>query len=486
MADARLSPLDASFLEVESATAHMHVGWAAVFEPPAHGPRPNFDQLRDHIASRIGRAPRYRQRLAPVPLGVSEPAWVDDPDFDIDRHLVHARSGDLDAIVDAVMSVPLERKRPLWEMWIADELDDGTIGLVGKAHHCMVDGIAAVELATLLLDAEPVPPVVDGEGWSPRPAPGPLELLLDGLAHRTIQGTRLAFAPLALLRRPGRVFQLPDLGARMARTLSRVAFPLAPASALNRPSSPLRHLASLRRPLDDLRTIKERTGTTVNDVVLAACAGGLCGYLSERGDEPISLKTMVPVNVRDDGAEGALGNRISFMFVELPCHDLDPLRRLASVHQATSLRKAEGDPRGTDKTLQALAYAPSPVQKMVSHLVSSPRTFNLVISNIPGPRIPLYLRGCQLLESYPVVPLAQDHALSIGMTTVQDDACFGFYVDRKVLPDADDLPAHVDAAIDELLELTDRSPAPAPAAEEPERAPEPEPEPEPTPELTPV
>ena len=269
----------------------------------------------------------------------------------------------------------------------------------------------------------------------------------------------------------------------MARTLSRVAFPLAtPNSSLNRPSSPLRHLASLRRPLDDLRTIKERTGTTVNDVVLAACAGGLCGYLSERGDEPISLKTMVPVNVRDDGAEGALGNRISFMFVELPCHDLDPLRRLASVHQATSLRKAEGDPRGTDKTLQALAYAPSPVQKMVSHLVSSPRTFNLVISNIPGPRIPLYLRGCQLLESYPVVPLAQDHALSIGMTTVQDDACFGFYVDRKVLPDADDLPAHVDAAIDELLALTDRSPAPPPEAEaEPEREREPEP-----PELTPV
>src|SRR4051794_18792501 len=128
MPDARLSPLDASFLEVESATAHMHVGWAARFSPPRNRPRPSYEELRDHIASRLGRAPRYRQRLARVPLGVSEPAWVDDPQFDPDRHVLHARSGDLAEIVDAVMSVPLERERPLWEMWIADELHDGSIG----------------------------------------------------------------------------------------------------------------------------------------------------------------------------------------------------------------------------------------------------------------------------------------------------------------------------------------------------------------------
>jgi WS/DGAT/MGAT family acyltransferase len=238
-------------------------------------------------------------------------------------------------------------------------------------------------------------------------------------------------------------------------------FPLAPPSALNAPSSPLRHLAALRRPLDDLREVKQRTGTSLNDVVLAACAGGLCGFLSERGDEPVPLKTMVPVNVRGDGAAGDLGNRISFMFVELPCHELDPLRRLASVHSSTALRKAEGDPQETDTALQALSFAPAPVQKVVSHLVSSPRTFNLVVSNIPGPRPPMYLLGCELQDAYPIVPLAQDHALSIGMTTVQDDACFGFYADSRTLPDADELPAHVDAAIDELLEIT--SPALVPA-----------------------
>ena len=393
---------------------------------------------------------------------MSGPAWVDDPLFNPDRHILHARSGDMEELVDLVMSVPLERERPLWEMWIADELHDGTIGLVGKAHHCMVDGIAAVELGTLLLDFEPTPSRGGTNGWRPRPTPGALELLASGISHRVNQQAQLVRAPLHLLRSPGRLLDVPAWAMSMGRTLARAMFPLAPPSALNAPSSPLRHLASLRRPLDDLREVKQRTGTSLNDVVLAACAGALCGFLSERGDEPVPLKTMVPVNVRGDGAAGDLGNRISFMFVELPCGELDPLRRLASVHSATALRKAEGDPRETDAALQALSFAPGPVQKAVTHLMASPRTFNLVISNIPGPRAPMYLLGCELQESFPVVPLAQDHALSIGMTTVQDDACFGFYADSRTLPDADELPAHMDAAIDELLEITSPALTPVP------------------------
>jgi diacylglycerol O-acyltransferase / wax synthase len=458
MPDLRLSPLDASFLEVESATAHMHVGWAATFSPPEDAPRPSFEDLRDHIGARLGRAPRYRQRLATVPLGISEPAWVDDDDFDLARHVLPASSGDLATVVDAVMSVPLERERPLWELWIAPELDDGSIGLVGKAHHCMVDGIAAVELATMLLDLHPDPMPGDQDGWRPKPVPSRLELLLRAASERAGQQAKLLNIPLELLRSPQRVLELPGMAIDLGLALSRSLFPLAQPSALNRPSSPLRHLAPLRRPLDDLRLIKERTGTTINDVILAACAGGLCGYLAERGDHASSLKAMVPVNVRDEGAEGDLGNRISFMFVELPCGEPDPLQRLGAVHESTMMRKAAGDPQGTDAALQALSYAPGPLQRVVSHLVASPRTFNLVVSNIPGPRIPMYLRGCALQEAYPVVPLAKDHALSIGMTTVNDDACFGFYADRKTLPDADLLPAHVDTAIDELLALTAPSP----------------------------
>jgi diacylglycerol O-acyltransferase len=457
MPDARLSALDASFLRIETATAHMHVGWAATFAPPEGRPRPSFEELRDHIAGRLGRTPRYRQRLARVPLDLSEPTWVDDPEFDPGRHISCAGSRELAEIVDAVMSVPLARDRPLWEMWLAPELADGSIGLVGKVHHCMVDGIAAVELATLLVDPEPDPPALEAEGWCPQPAPGWFELLLRGARDRVAQSRRLAALPLEIVRSPTRVLGAPGAALGLGRALMRVALPVAPASALNRPSSPLRHLATLRRPLDDLRTIKQRTGTTVNDVVLASCAGGLCRFLRERGDEAVPLKVMVPVNIRDRRAADDLGNRISFMFVELPCDEPDPLRRLANVHAQTALRKAEGDPLETDVALQALAVAPPPVQTLVSQLVASPRTFNLVISNVPGPRVPLWLRGCRLVDAYPIVPLAQSHALSIGMTTVHNDACFGFYADRQTLPDADRLPPLMDAALDELLEATARN-----------------------------
>src|SRR4051812_40413303 len=453
MPDARLSALDASFLAVEKPTAHMHVGWASLFDPPAGRPRPSFAELRDHIGTRLDRAPRYRQRLARVPLGVHEPAWVDDERFDLDRHVLRARARTLEEVIEAVLSVPLERDRPLWELWIADNLADGRLGMVGKVHHCMVDGVAAVELATMLLDPEP-----SGNGagessqrWRPVPAPGALELLLRGMRDRVVEGARLASVPAGLLLSPGRLLDVPSAGVKLARSLAGAALPLAPPSALNAPSSPLRALHSLERPLDDLKTIRRRTGTTVNDVVLAAAAGGLRSFFIERGDKPVDLKAMVPVNVRDEGAEGDLGNRISFMFVPLPCTEPDAAQRLAIVNEVTSAQKDTGASADADAALRALAFAPPPVQRSISQLVSGPRAFNLVVSNIPGPQVPLWAMGCLLQQAYPVVPLAAEHALSIGITTVRDTACFGFYADRKALPDAADLPAHVDAAIDELL-----------------------------------
>src|SRR3954471_8466379 len=195
MTDARLSALDASFLAVEKPTAHMHVGWASVFEPPAGHPRPSFAEIRDHLGSRLHRAPRYRQRLARVPLGLHEAIWVDDDRFDLDRHVLQSRATELEDVVESVMSVPLERDRPLWEIWIADELADGRIGLVAKVHHCMVDGVAAVELGTLLLDAAPD---ADGNGggavapWRAAPAPGAVELLVRGVRDRLAEQARLA------------------------------------------------------------------------------------------------------------------------------------------------------------------------------------------------------------------------------------------------------------------------------------------------------
>src|SRR3954452_6765777 len=453
MPSARLSALDASFLDVETPTAHMHVGWAATFQPPADGDKPSFEELREHIAGRLGRAPRYRQKLAAVPLDVHDPVWVDDTGFDRSRHIRCATSGDLSRIVDEVMSVPLERDRPLWEIWIAPDLDDGRVGMVGKAHHCMVDGLAAVELATMLLDPqpEPVTNVEDRRTWMPEPAPTEIERLAGGSADRLRETVGAVVGAGRSMASPQRLLRLPGDALRLTGTLADTILPIAPPTRLNREGSPLRHLESVRRPLDDLRQIKQRFGVTVNDVVLTAVAGALRAYMGGHGEAPVPLKTMVPVSVRTEDDQGEFGNRISFMFVELPCDEPDPVRRLERVHAATAQRKQAREPEQSDAVLNAAAYLPRLLQRVMSRAVASPLLFNLVVPNIPGPRERMWMRGLELEESYPIVPLADRHALSVGMTTVKDDACFGLYADRETLPDADRLAWLLDAAVDELF-----------------------------------
>ena len=448
----RLSALDASFLEVETPTAHMHVGWASVFAAPADRPLPRFPELRDHIAGRLDRAPRYRQKLATVPLGIDSPEWIDDQEFDIARHVKQARSSRFGEVVDAAMSAPLDRQRPLWELWIADQLGDGRLGVVGKAHHCMVDGLAAVELAALLLDPTPDSPQPEPDSWRPAPRPGTARLLASGIRARAGAALDMALLPGRLALSPGRLAELPRTTLRGARALVDAARPASPEPALNAPISPGRHLACVSRPLDDLRHVKRSFGTTVNDVLLAASAAGLRRYLGRFRHSPRRLKTMVPVSVRDEAGDG-LGNRISFVFVDLPCDEPDPVRRLREVHRAMSERKRAGEAEGADQVLRALEYAPHPVQSAVSRLVASPVAFNLTVSNIPGPREALYLLGCRLEEAYPVVPIADRHGVSIGMTTIGDRAFFGVYSDQSSAPEADVLAEGIDRAVQELVEL---------------------------------
>jgi diacylglycerol O-acyltransferase len=450
----RLSPLDASFLAVESPTAHMHVGWAAVFEPPQDAARPSFEALREHVARRLGRARRYRQRLRNVPLGVHDPVWVDDSRFDLDHHVFRVDSGSLEEVVDQAMSAPLVRSRPLWELWLAPQLADGRIGVVGKAHHCMVDGLAAVELAVLLLDAERGCGPIEPEPWQPKPPPGWLALLARSLADRALEQLELMRWPARLLASPGRLGELITDAERAVSALAHAFVSAAPRSPLNEPISSLRHLAMLARPLSELQEIKRRHRTTINDVVLAACAGGVRRFLESRGEQPVALKAMVPVSVRGPESGSPLGNRIVFMFMELPCEEPDPLRRLREIHRVTQDRKRGGEPRGAEAVFGMVSHTPHVVQRALTRLVASPRTFNLVVSNIPGPSVPLYMAGCRLTEAYPVVPLADRHALSIGFTTVTDRACFGLYADRRSLPDADLLAEQVGREIDELLELS--------------------------------
>jgi diacylglycerol O-acyltransferase / wax synthase len=450
---ARLSPLDDSFLAVESPTAHMHVAWAAAFKPPARATadRPRFAELRDHIAGRLCRAPRYRQRIARVPFGLNAPIWVDDDHFDLDRHVIRSNTRRLADLVDECTSRQLPRDRPLWQICVADELEDGRIGAVGKAHHCMVDGIAAVELATLLLDPTPEPPPPEADRWRASPAPGPARRLVGGVIDRVQDAGSLAEIPLRLARSPGRLRELPGQAQRAGLALAHSFRPTEPVAPLNEPISPARHLAGFRRPFADLKEIGQAFGATVNDVLLAVSAGGMRRFLRDRERSPSPLKTMVPVNVRGDGEGGALGNRISFVFVDLPCDEPDPVRRLRDVQMWMKERKEAGEPEGANAVLKAVKLVPRRVQHVVSRMLASPRTFNLTVSNIPGPREPMYMLGCELEEAYPVVPIADRHALSIGMTTIKDSAFF-VLSDRRSLPDADRLAEEMDASIDELLE----------------------------------
>ena len=432
----RLSALDASFLAVEGPTTPMHVGWVARFDPPGRGPRPTAQELLDHIADRMEHAHRYRQKLAPVPLGVHEPVWVDDPDFDPARHL-HAAQ-DAETLIDDVLSIPLARDRPLWEMWVTDDLT-----LIGKAHHCMVDGTAVAELGNLLLDPSPDAHETEPTTWEAAPEPTPGQRLGRAIADRTGEAAALVASPLKL--RPRTV-----TGA--ARLLAHTLLPPAPATELNKAGSARRHHTRVSRSLDDLRTVRKAFKVTPNDVVLAACAGALRRFAERRGEPPRTLKAMVPADVRSSDDPSA-GNRISFLFIELPCAEPDPVERLQAIHRATDQRRRDGEAEDLDTAFRVLALTPPPFQRALAHAFGHPRLFNVTVSSVPGPAVPRYLKGCRLTGVHSAVPLADRHGLSIGVVMVAGNACFGIFSDPSTVPDADDLTQDLDDAFDELLDL---------------------------------
>ena len=445
-AQQHLSPLDAAFYALESAQAPMHLGWAAIFNPPAQAPRPRFDAISAHIERRLGRAPRYRQRLLEVPFGLAEPLWTDDESFDITHHVRRAWTNDLGELVDGVMSAPLDPARPLWELWIAERLDDGRLGVVGKAHHALVDGLAAVELMALLLDSTPEPAYEAPTDWRPATPPTAAELVGDALRDRAARA--LAGGRSALTVR-GQAPQLVRRALRCARAVAHTALPPAPHSRLNGRTTSPRHLAWRSRPLSDLELIERRFGTTINDILLAASAGAVRELVLARGEHPERLKAMVPVSVR--APEERWGNRIAFLFPGLPCDEPDAVRRLGHVHAAMCARKRGHEAEAADIVLRTLGRAPRPLRSLASRLLTSPRLSNVTISNVPGPPVPLYLMGCLAEQAYPVVPLTAGHGISIGMTSVNGSACFGVYADGTRAEDADRLARTIGEGIDELV-----------------------------------
>jgi WS/DGAT/MGAT family acyltransferase len=459
----RLTSLDGSFLRLETPNAHMHVAWSGLFEPHPELPRPTVEALREKVAARLDRAPRFRQRLAFPALRIAEPSWVDDPGFDVARHVTAA--GDPGAaltlarfaeLTDAALSEPLDRAHPLWEVRLVPRLEDGRAGLIFKMHHALVDGRSAVELALLLFDLTPAPGPEPPSRWTPASPPGAARLALDALTSGALEPLRAARG-VGRLARPGEVGVTGTL-RRAALAFEQDLLCSAPRSYLNKRIGPRRTLVRHRAPMADIVAAKQRAGATVNDVCLTAVAGALRELARLRGEAPQPLKAMVPVSVRPDDQRQDLGNRITFAFIKLPVATRSRAARMQHVRRETAAFKQSGCPAGTGAVLAALGVLPDPVKNRAARLASSKRVFNLTVSNIPGPRFPVYMLGAELSEAYPVVPIAAEHTLSIGMFSYRDDMFFGLYSDPETLPEATELPRLLDAEIRALARPPRRRP----------------------------
>ena len=448
----RLTHLDGSFLRVETPNAHMHVAWSGVFAPPAARERPTVARLREKVESRLHLVPRFRQRVAAPPLGLTEPAWVDDPLFEVRRHVSELGNGeplphaDFRRLTDAALSQPLRRNRPLWHIHLAPELEDGRVGLLFKIHHALVDGKSAVELALMLFDTEPDAATEPGPAWSPAPAPNTARQALDAFRDSATEPLRAA-AGLARMAASPRETGFTGTLRRAALAFERDMLRPAPPSYLNGPIGPRRALVRHRAQMADLLAARKHGEVKLNDVCLAAVAGALRKLAIARGEEPRPLKAMVPVSTRADDQHDQLGNRISFAFVDLPVDARTRVGRLRRIHEATAEFKRSGRPQGTEAVLGALGLLPAPLKGTAARFAASPRVFNLTVSNVPGPRFPLYMLGAELQEAYPVVPVAEGHALSIGMFSYRDSMFFGLYSDPEALPDAERLPELLNAEI---------------------------------------
>lgn len=439
----RLSPIDASFLHLESASAHMNVGWSAIGTLPAGAERPTVHALRETVAGRLQDVPRCRQRLQLHPLGLGEPHWVDDPAFDLDAHVVELGAPDeplslrrFEELRDALLSTPLDRSRPLWQIALAPRLEDGRMGVFGRVHHAMADGAAALQVVALGLDTddEDAAPA-SSEPWRAEPTPGTALRAVDPLVHGAETTVRaVGDAAQAALRPRASARSLLRDAKRVVGALTHDLLPRAPDSQLNLELGPRRTLICHREPLDELSG-----AGSLNDVGLAVVAGALRALALERGEPAQPLKALIPVDVRGLPEPGVLGNRVSLAAVWLPLHLSSPAARLAHVSAATDRFKRADRPAGVGRLLAGFGLLPSGLRRALLR-AAAPGAFNLSVSSIPGPRKPLYMLGACLDEVYPVVPIAEEQALSIGMLRYHDHLHFGLHADPDALPQAARLP----------------------------------------------
>ncbi|MDQ6751525.1 MAG: wax ester/triacylglycerol synthase family O-acyltransferase [Actinomycetota bacterium] len=453
----RLSALDGSFLRLESPQAHMHVGWSAVLSAPVDAPRPTAQALRERAACRLHQVPWCRWRLESTPLALSEPRWVDDPDFDLSERIVDLTDPDdrvspatLAALCCDVLSTPLDRSQPLWQIFVIPCLEDGRVAMVGKIHHALVDGIAALQIVGLVADVESGAESESAVDWQPNDRARPLARAVDALTDAAGEGFRVLQAGVGASVRPRTTIRgaLEEMSG-LVRAVHKDVLPRAPDSGLNVEIGARRTLVGYRASRADLRAARAGGGT-LNDVGLAVVAGALRELaLRDGGEFDAPLKVMIPVSMRRADEFGA-GNRISMVYIHLPIHLDSPRKRIDWVRRQTRQLKHSERAAGTETLYRIAALLPTPLRSPAAKALSTPRVFNLTISQPPGPRRAVHMLGCELEEVYSAVPITEGHALSIGMVRYNRELFFGCYADPDALPAVDELPALLESELHAL------------------------------------
>lgn len=458
----RLSGLDASFLSLETPTMHMHVASAAVFDPSGAPDGLGFERVAALVEERLDLLPPFRRRLVPVPLGLHHPLWVEDPDFDLSYHLRRAslpRPGGLEelaAFAADVIGRPLDRSKPLWEMWVVEGLEGGRVALVSKTHHAAIDGVSGAELTANLLDLErdPPPRPRPAEPWRAERIPSELEMLAYGVRSAACQSLAL---PRLVAESLATVLDVRDRNRTPGVDVPPAPFS-APRTSFNAPITAHRAVRFAEVDLERVRAVKRVAGTTVNDVVLALVAGSLRGYLAAREELPREpLVALVPVSVRGESERTTLGNRVSPMLVALATGWPDPVERLGAITTATRAAKDQERAIGAESLTRWADFAAPAVAARAARLVTSMRVFdrlrplvNVIVSNVPGPPVPLYSAGAELVALYPMGPIGEGVGLNVTVMSYCGRLFFGLTACRELVDDLDGIAAGLGAELDAL------------------------------------
>ena len=454
----RLTSIDASFLHQEGQASHMHIGAVLVFD----GPPPEFDDYLDHVRGRLHLVPRYRQRLVTPPLDSGRPLWADDPTFNLEYHVRHAAlpapgtEDQLFQLTARIVSQQLDRSKPLWESWLVEGLEDDRFALIFKTHHSLVDGVSGVDLATVLFDLAPTPapPPTDLEPWQAKPEPSPAELVLAGVRGAVTTTAEIVTRALSAATAPSASLgKLRDAAEGLGEIVWAGLNP-APATPLNVEIGPHRRYTVVRQQLDQYKEVKDALGGTVNDVVLTVVSGALARWLRSRGirTEGLEMRALVPVSVRGKDDRDTLGNRLTVMRGPLPVYIRDPVARLRFVRQAMDGLKESKQAVGAATLTAVNNLAPPTILAQASRLNFSTRLFNLIVTNIPGPQLPLYVLGRQLRDLFPIAFLPEHHALAVAIMSYNGAIDYGLLGDYDALPDIDLIAEGIEASLEELLQ----------------------------------